>query len=128
MAEITISGIWMAPADDLANELHLDPLLNVGVSVTEANMLDGEMETMASGRRRSISTDGDTERVQVDLTYATREIRETLKAWRSEFLLYRDYRGRCWFGRMFGFTALEQGGGCCDISFVFDRGTFSIEV
>lgn len=126
---IDLVGVWIAPADDLASQLVLSADANMDVTVKEVSEIPGETLTTAGGRLRTVLEEGDAERVGVDVSYADRPTRETLKLLRGQMLLYRDYRGRCWFGTILGLAAAERGGpGSCDLSFTLDRNTYSIEV
>jgi hypothetical protein len=129
MPSVDINAVILAPVSDLSDQLVFSHDLNMGVEVREENAIPSEHCLTAGGRSRHIIGEGSEETVHVSISYATRTEREALLELRDQFLLYRDYRGRCWFGMMTGFTAPERPGPqTCDLEFSFERDTYSIEV
>lgn len=129
MASIDITAVVLAPVSDLSDQLVFSHDQNMGVEVREANQIPSEHCLTAGGRTRHIIEEGDVETVTVEVGYATRTEREALKDLRGQLLLYRDYRGRCWFGMVSSVPVRERPGPqTCDLEFTFERDTYDIEV
>jgi hypothetical protein len=94
MASITIAGVFLNEADDLDDYLSFDSYISVDASETE----EGELRDYAGGRRRYIGTDNNFASVSLQLPLVSKASREKLETWPGVTLLYRDGRGRMFYG------------------------------
>lgn len=126
MASISLSGVWLAQESDLATTIELDRAITVDASAYK----QGEFRRYAGGRTRLVTRTGDSQSVNVTAQYVTKANRATLDSWAGSLMLYRDGRGRLFFGSFLGLATSEVPGyqDLCNVSFTFDEVTHSIEV
>ena len=94
MASVTLSGVFLNEADDLDDYLSFDSAISVDASDSE----EGELRDYAGGRRRYIGTDNNFASVNLQFSYVSKASREKLETWPGVTLLYRDGRGRMFYG------------------------------
>jgi hypothetical protein len=69
---------------------------------------EGEVRLYASGRRRSVTVEGEGGTVPFTLLEVTLAQVELLRTWKGVNVLVRDHRGRRWFGVFFNVVETPQ--------------------
>ena len=126
MASITFSGAYIAPASDYSDTLYLDAALSVSGDYTSP----GELREYAGGRFRLVTRGTQRRQNQVSANYVSLTTREALEALVGQVVLYRDGRGRVFFGTILNAKATEIAGpaSLCNVSFVVSEVTDTVEV
>jgi hypothetical protein len=125
MASIQLYGVWIAPADDLGDQL----VLNAAVSLTGSKARAGEVRTYADGRQRLILGAAAPAGASVSAARVDRTTREWLDSHIGDLMLLRDGRGRLLWGSYLALDAEEQPGlPYSSLSFDFLEVSHSVEV
>lgn len=103
MASVTLDRMWVHDATDL------DTYLTFYTSDrSEDRTLAGTVRTYANGRQRIITSTGSSRTLPVTFPLVTSSELTQLEAWRGTMLMFRDHRGRLFFGTFFGLSITDH--------------------
>ena len=115
MASITFEGVYIAPADDLSDTVYL----STAMSIRGGRSKRGEFHVRAGGRIQLVTRPGTIQSADVSSNNIAKSYRESLDALVGVPVLYRDGRGRKFFGAIMNLNATEVVGAANLVSLSF---------
>lgn len=100
MATVALETVVVSLASDLTQALALDV-----PGLTDSQVWNGEVRPYANGVERSVTRAGGSRSVPLEPDWMTAEELETLESWATLPLLFRDPKGRKFYGVFFALDA-----------------------
>lgn len=120
MATVLLRNLWINRTDDPSQYVELEG------TISETQAVEGEIRTMANGRRRVVRKAGGSRGFSVSANRVDVDTVNLLASWAGEVLTYRDPQGRKVHGVFFS-TSLQPWNGhqVGSLTFQFDQITHS---